>query len=70
GTLLAGGNGVARVAKQVRGAGVVTVTLALSQADQRFLARHHGRRLEAPIRLSFRPTRGKRLQAQVAVLLR
>jgi hypothetical protein len=54
----------------VRGAGTVTVTLGLSRADQRFVARHHGRRLMAPVRLSFSPTRGKRLQAQVAVLMR
>ena len=70
GTLLAGGNGLARVSKQVRRAGVVTVTLRLSAADQRFVARHHNRRLEAPIRLSFRPSHGRRLEAQVAVLMR
>jgi hypothetical protein len=70
GMLIAGGNGLSRVSKQAGGAGVVTVTLRLSRADERFVARHHGRRLEAPIRLSFRPTRGKRLQAQVAVLMR
>jgi hypothetical protein len=70
GTLLAGGQGLSRIAKQVGGAGVVTVTLRLSRADQRFVAHHHGRRLEAPIRLSFSPTRGTRMQAQVAVLLR
>ncbi|MCL2770602.1 MAG: hypothetical protein FWD42_10940, partial [Solirubrobacterales bacterium] len=70
GTLLAGGNGLSRVSKQARGAGVVTVTLRLSKADQRFVARHHGRRLMAPIHLSFRPSRGKRLEAQVAVLMK
>lgn len=70
GTLFAGGHGLSRIAKQVRGAGVVTVTLRLSAAAQRFVTRHQGRRLMAPIGLSFRPTSGKRLQAQVAVLMR
>jgi hypothetical protein len=70
GTLLAGGQGLSRASKQVRGAGTVTVSLRLSKADQRFVARHHGRRLMAPIRLAFRPTHGTRIEAQVAVLMR
>jgi hypothetical protein len=70
GTLLAAGHGLSRVSKQVRAAGVVTVTLRLSKADQRFVTRHHDRRLMAPIRLSFSPMRGTRSEAQVAVLMR
>jgi hypothetical protein len=48
----------------------VTVRLALSKADQRFVARHHARRLMAPISLSFAPAHGKPLSARVAVLMR
>ncbi|MCL2770672.1 MAG: hypothetical protein FWD42_11295, partial [Solirubrobacterales bacterium] len=70
GTLLVGGRGLSRVSRRVRGGGTLTVTLRLSKADQRFVARHHGRRLMAPVSLSFRPMRGERLQAQVAVLMR
>jgi hypothetical protein len=70
GTLSAGGAGLSRVSRIVRGPGQVTVTLRLSRAEQRFVAHHHNRRLEAPIRLSFAPNRGKRMTAQVAVLIR
>jgi hypothetical protein len=70
GTLSAGGKGLSQVNKRVRRAGIVTVTLRLSKAEQRFVARHHGRRLMAPIRLSFTPARGGRMTAQVAVLMR
>jgi hypothetical protein len=70
GTLSAGGGGLSRVRRSVGGAGTVTVTLKLSKRDQRFVARHHGRLLMAPIRLSFVPSHGKRLEAQVAVLMR
>jgi hypothetical protein len=70
GTLLAGGQGLSRATRTVRGAGAVTVTLRLSRAEQRFVAHHQARRLMAPIRLSFTPSRGRRMTAQVAVLLR
>ncbi|MCL2769916.1 MAG: hypothetical protein FWD42_07410, partial [Solirubrobacterales bacterium] len=70
GRLVAGGGGLSRVSRTVRGAGTVTVTLMLSRQDQRFVARHNGRRLMAPIRLSFTPAHGRPLQARVAVLMR
>jgi hypothetical protein len=70
GTLLAGGNGLSRVTKAVRNAGTVQVTLKLSTREQQFVAHHHNRRLMAPIRLSFTPSHGKRMTAQVAVLMR
>jgi hypothetical protein len=70
GTLFAGGRGVSRVVRKVARAGTVQVTLRLSGAAQRFVARHHNRRLMAPVRLSFTPAHGGRLNAQVAVLLR
>jgi hypothetical protein len=70
GTLIAGGRGLSRVQRSVHTAGTVTVTLRLSKADQRFVVHHHDRRLMAPIRLSFTPGRGKRLEASVAVLMR
>jgi hypothetical protein len=49
---------------------MLTVTLRLSKRDQQFVARHHGRSLMAPVRLSFVPSHGRRLEAQVAVLIR
>ena len=70
GTLVAGGRGISRVVRHLRGRGKVTVRLQLSRADQRFVARHHGRRLMAPISLSFVPAHGKRLSARVAVLMK
>jgi hypothetical protein len=70
GMLIAGGHGVTRITKHVGSAGVATVALRLSRADQRFVTRHHGRSLMAPIKLSFVPSRGRRLEAQVAVLMR
>jgi hypothetical protein len=70
GTLIASGDGLSGVKRTVRSAGDVTVTLRLSKRDQRFVERHHGRSLMAPIRLSFMPSQGKRLEAQVAVLMR
>jgi hypothetical protein len=70
GMLTAGGQGLSRVTRSVSRAGTVTVTLRLSRAEQRFVAHHHARRLMAPIRLSFTPNRGRRMTAQVAVLMR
>jgi len=69
GTLVAGGPGVSRVATHSGGPARITIRLHLSRADQRFVARHGGRRLMAPIRLSFTPTHGGRLHAHVAVLM-
>jgi hypothetical protein len=70
GTLIAGGRGLSRVVRHLRGQGRITIRLELSKADQRFVTSHHGRRLMAPISLSFVPAHGKRLQARVAVLMR
>jgi hypothetical protein len=70
GTLRAGGNGLSKVTRLVRTARTVEVTLRLSKQEQRFVARHHNRRLMAPIGLSFTPNRGERMTAQVAVLMR
>jgi hypothetical protein len=54
----------------VRKAGTVTLTLRLSSAEQRFVARHHNRRLKVPIKLSFTAAHGRQLSARVAVLMR
>ncbi|MCL2769216.1 MAG: hypothetical protein FWD42_03805 [Solirubrobacterales bacterium] len=70
GRLVADGGGVHRTIEVVHGAGTVTLTLQLSRAQQRFVARHHGRLLQVPITLSFAPSHGTRLQARVAVLMR
>jgi hypothetical protein len=70
GRLVADGGGVIRSSKMIHKAGIVTLALRLSRAEQRFVAHHHNRRLEVPIKLSFTPAHGSRLQARVAVLMR
>jgi hypothetical protein len=70
GMLVADGGGVRPATRRVSRPGTVTLTLGLSKAEQRFVARHHGRRLQVPIRLSFVPSHGRRLSARVAVLMR
>jgi hypothetical protein len=70
GRLYADGGGVIRSSRVIRKAGTVTMTLKLSKAEQLFLARHHGRRLKVPIKLSFTPTHGRNMRAQVAVLMK
>ncbi|MCL2769701.1 MAG: hypothetical protein FWD42_06270 [Solirubrobacterales bacterium] len=69
GTLVASGGGVVRKTRRAAQPGTVTMTLRLSEAEQRFVAHHHGRRLKVPIRLSFSPAHGPRLSARVAVLM-
>jgi hypothetical protein len=69
GRLTADGGGVLRSSRVIAKAGTVTLTLRLSRSEQRFVARHRGRRLKVPIKLSFTPGRGQRLQARVAVLM-
>jgi hypothetical protein len=70
GRLVADGGGVPRTVRRERSAGIVTLTLRLSKSEQRFVAHHHNRRLEVPIRLSFTPGHGPRLSARLAVLMR
>jgi hypothetical protein len=70
GRLIADGGGVLRSSRVIARAGTVTLTLRLSRGEQRFVASHHARRLKVPIKLSFTPARGQRLQARVAVLMR
>jgi hypothetical protein len=70
GRLVADGGGVIRTTKLIAKAGIVTMTIRLSKSEQRFVAHHHGRRLEVPIRLSFSPAHGPRLSARVAVLMK
>jgi len=70
GRLIADGGGVIRSSRVITKAATVTMTLRLSRSEQRFVAHHHGRRLEVPIKLSFTPAHGGQLSARVAVLLR
>ncbi|MCL2770108.1 MAG: hypothetical protein FWD42_08400 [Solirubrobacterales bacterium] len=70
GRLIADGGGVLRSSRVIAKAGTVTLTLELSRSEQRFVARHRGRRLKVPLELSFIPARGQSLQARVAVLMR
>jgi hypothetical protein len=70
GTLVAHGAGVDRATRTIAKSGEVTLALRLSSFEQRFLARHRGRRLQVPITFSFSPAHGTRLQARVAVLMR
>ena len=70
GTLVADGGAVRKATRRITKAETLTLTLPLSHSGQRFLAHHHGRRLQVPITLSFSPSQGPRLQARVAVLMR
>jgi hypothetical protein len=69
GTLVATGRGLARASAKAGAAGTVTLKLTLSGAEQRFLAKHHGRRLKVNVALRFTPAHGGRLRSHVSLLI-
>ncbi len=70
GTLTASGPGLSHASAHLGGAGTVTLELALSRGERKFLGRHPGRSLRARVKLLFSPTHGRRLSTGVTVLLR
>jgi hypothetical protein len=70
GRLVASGSGLSRTTRTANAAGTVTVTVALSPSEQRFLSHHLGRRLRATVKLLFTPKHGSRLSTSVTVLIR
>lgn len=70
GQLLATGAGVSSASASTGQAGSVTVTLGLSNNEQRFLAGHPGRTLRVAVKLLFDSSSGSKLSNSVMVLLR
>ena len=70
GTLTASGTGLSRGTVKASGAGTVTVKLTLAKGEQRFLSRHHGRRLKVNVKLHFTPNQGGALSNHVTLLMR
>jgi hypothetical protein len=70
GKLLASGAGVSGASANAGQAGTVAVTLSLSNPEQRFLARHPGRKLRVAVKLLFNASDGSKLSNSVMVLLR
>jgi hypothetical protein len=69
GRLVATGRGLSRAAKTAGGAGPVAVTVKLTGAERRLLAKHPGRKLAATVKLLFIPTHGRAITGSVTVLL-
>jgi hypothetical protein len=69
GRLVATGRGLDRASAKAGAAGTVTLKLTLSGAEQRFLAKHHGRRLKVTVRLRFTPAHGPGLTGHVSLLI-
>jgi hypothetical protein len=69
GRLSASGAVIAPVRRRVAGPGEVTVELALTQAERRFLATHPGRRARVRVRLALAGAHGARLRSSVTLLL-
>jgi hypothetical protein len=69
GTIAAGAPGLSPAVERTRRAGHVTLRLKLTAAERGFLAKHPGRRLQARVKLRFAPRRGRRLIAEVIVLI-
>ncbi|MGH2878504.1 MAG: hypothetical protein ACRDK4_02720 [Solirubrobacteraceae bacterium] len=69
GVLVASGAGLSRAVKRVRRAGQVSLKLALSAAERRFLAVHAGRRLQVRVTLRLAPKHGRRLSTGVTLLI-
>jgi hypothetical protein len=69
GELEASGVGLSTARAKASAAGDVTVSLALSAGEQRFVGRHPGRRLEIVVKLMFTARGGGRLSTHVTVLM-
>jgi hypothetical protein len=69
GVLVVGAPGLSRALLRTHRAGSVSVTLALSAGERRFLAAHPGRRLQVRVTLRFKPKHGARLSTEVTLLI-
>ena len=69
GVLVASAPGLSRAVKRTRRAGRLSLKLALSAAERRFLAAHAGRRLRVRVRLRLAPKHGRRLSTGVTLLI-
>jgi hypothetical protein len=69
GVLVASAPGLSRAVKRTRRAGRVSLKLALSAAERRFLAVHAGRRLQVRVTLRLTPKHGRRLSTGVTLLI-
>lgn len=69
GVLVASAPGLSRAVKRTRRAGRVSLKLALSAAERRFLAAHVGRRLQVRVALRLAPKHGRRLSTGVTLLI-
>jgi hypothetical protein len=70
GVLVARGPGLSRAVKRTRRAGRVSLKLALSAAERRFLSVHAGRRLQVRVTLRLAPEHGRALSTGVTLLIR
>ncbi len=69
GSIMATAAGLSAARAHVSKAGEVTLTLALSKAEQRMLAHHPGHQLAAHVKLSFTPSHGRALTGSTLVLV-
>jgi hypothetical protein len=70
GKLTASGSGLVRAKRKLKKAGTVTLRLALTRSERRFLANHRKRRLKLAVSLLFVPSHGSRLTAHVTLRVR
>jgi hypothetical protein len=69
GVMVATSRGLSRTVEHVRRPSTVTFKLRLSSSEQRFLARHPGRRPKALVRLSFKPRSGGAISTRITLLM-
>ncbi|HEX5308045.1 MAG TPA: hypothetical protein VFW38_03085 [Solirubrobacteraceae bacterium] len=69
GVLTAEGSGLSRAVRRFARAGQDRLVLRLTKVERGFLAQHPGRRLRARVALRFTPRRGRRLTAEVTLLI-
>jgi hypothetical protein len=69
GVMVTASRGLSRAVERVRRSATVTFKLRLSPSEQRFLARHPGRRLKALVRLSFKPRNGEAISTRITLLM-
>jgi hypothetical protein len=69
GKLVATGKGLSKASKSAKGASTLTLKLSLTNGEQAFLAKHHGRKLRAKIKLTFTPKKGAKLKTSATVLV-
>jgi hypothetical protein len=69
GKLVGTGKGLSKGTGKIGKAGTVTVKLTLSKSQQAFLAKHHGRKLKATVKLTFTPKKGAKLKTTTSVLI-